>query len=135
MRRTLATVAAATAMLGMSVAPAHAGNDKHAICHYDNGQGGKYHFQSISWNAIKEEGHRNHGKDIIPPFERDDVQIFAGQNWDERGQRLFNAGCEVENLPEVGAAENLTLLAVGGTALLGAGWYLTKGVGRRKASA
>ena len=130
----IAAVAAATALMAIATpTPAHAGNNKHAICHYD--QSGKYHFQSISWKAINDNGHRaQHEKDIIPPYVYDDVLIFEGQNWTEWGQSVFNNGCEIDDLPEVGSQENLALLAVGGVAFLGAGWYLTKGLGRRRAA-
>jgi LPXTG-motif cell wall-anchored protein len=124
--RRIAAIAGTTALLAASAAPAVAGNSKHAICHYT--QSGHYQFISISWNAIKENGHLEHqdGRDIVPPFEHEGVTIFAGQNWDERGQALFNAKCEVGDLPEVGAQENLLLGLVGGLTLVAGGLVLAR---------
>jgi LPXTG-motif cell wall-anchored protein len=118
MKRTLAVLAAAGLMVGLPTLPAEAGNSKHAICHYT--ASGKYVFQSVSWQAINDQGHREHERDIIPPFEFNDELIFEGQRWDEWGMAVFNNGCKLDDLPEVGASENMILALGGGAvALLG----------------
>lgn len=60
---------------GATVSYVH--NGKITLCHYDNGQGGKYTPNDVSINSTNAQGHDNHNSDIIPPYHYD---YFTGQN-------------------------------------------------------
>lgn len=65
-------------------------NDKVNICHWDNGEGGKYNLIEVNINSVSKcqdvNGHSgiNHqnGKDIIPSF-TDEFCTYPGQNLDK----------------------------------------------------
>ena len=72
-------------------------NNEIKICH-SIGQEDSYHSILLTSDGIL-EGHTglNHhnGRDIVPPFDYSEpIQHFAGQNWDEVGQAIYNNGCE-----------------------------------------
>lgn len=66
------------------------------ICHA-TGQEGQY--QQISPNAQGViNGHVDHQdiEDIIPPFDYGDPTVhFIGQNWDAKGQAIYDNNCEI----------------------------------------
>lgn len=53
---------------------------------------------TTSVNAFYKAGHDGHAADIVPPFSYTNDQgktvDFAGLNWDEAGQAVFNNGCK-----------------------------------------
>ena len=72
---------------------------KVTICHYDNGQGGKYTSNTVSVNAFGflDGGHNLHIKDIIPSYDRTDffhnTHTVNGKNWNTDGHAIWNADC------------------------------------------
>lgn len=84
--------------------PAQASESKQAtICHFDNGQGGKFEQQVVSKRSIvkkngEEGGHGDHSQDIIEPFTWDDggndYANYPGQNWTPENQALWAKGCQ-----------------------------------------
>jgi hypothetical protein len=73
------------------------------VCHYDNGQGGKYTLNDVSVSAVLEgTGHGGHPSDIIPPFSYVKQGVngsHPGQNWTTYGQWVYNNGCSDEVTP------------------------------------
>ena len=69
------------------------------VCDFADGE----YERPSGWRPISTGAHqRDHGtheQDIVPAFtienpRPDDPPSFPGQNWDERGQAIYNAGCE-----------------------------------------
>ena len=94
----------ALAGLSLTAAPAQASETKDiAICHYDNGQGGKYTQQVVAKASVTKQGHGSHERDIIPPFTwnngGNDHGSFPGLNWSTQDQALWAAGCNPANIP------------------------------------
>jgi len=71
--------------------PVLAGEDA-PLCH---AVGDHFVRLSVAANATA-SGHAAHFRDIIPPFTfgPNDSLSFAGLNWDDEGQDIFNDGCE-----------------------------------------
>jgi hypothetical protein len=73
------------------------------VCHYDNGQGGKYTLNDISVSAVLNgSGHAAHDDDIIPPFDYVEQGVaghYDGKNWDAYGQWVYANGCSNEVTP------------------------------------
>ncbi len=69
------------------------------VCHF---AGGKYEVAvglETDFYGLHQRDHGKHDEDIVPPFtienpRSDDPPSFPGRNWDERGQAIYNAGCE-----------------------------------------
>jgi hypothetical protein len=94
-----------------SIVPASASIDDTnvTICHYDEGQGGKYGQIRVSEHSIVKKtdaflGHGKHEKDIIPPFDWNfggsDYGVYLGQNWTPENEALWKHG----NLEMTGCA-------------------------------
>ncbi|GAA2836973.1 hypothetical protein GCM10010471_18610 [Leucobacter komagatae] len=84
-------------------APAARGQDKVEICHA-TGADGKWVENSPAKSGDL-NGHVGHqdGRDIIPPFTYVEAGVtheFAGQNWDEEGQAIYNNGCKTPKTPD-----------------------------------
>lgn len=102
----LAPIAAviALAALSLTATPAQASETKtQTICHYDNGQGGKYTQQTVAKASITKAGHGDHAADIIAPFTWDDggndYGTYPGLNWTTANQALWANGCNPANAP------------------------------------
>jgi hypothetical protein len=93
-----------------SIVPASASIDltNVTICHYNEGQGGRYNQIRVSEHSIVKKtdaylGHGKHEKDIIPPFDYNfggtDYGNFPGLNWTPENEALWKhatleeAGC------------------------------------------
>lgn len=98
MKRIIAAVATAVMVL-VPASPALANGHKPkpetkkvTLCHATPPASAKNGWNLITVSkksVIKEHGHDSHAKDIIPPFDG-----YAGKNWDETGQAIFNNGCK-----------------------------------------
>jgi hypothetical protein len=105
--KTTTTAAAVIALAGLSLTAAPAAQASEtkqiAICHFDNGQGGKYTQNTIDKNAVTKTGHGSHDRDIIPPFTwnngGNDHGSYPGLNWTPENQTLWAAGCNPANIP------------------------------------
>jgi uncharacterized repeat protein (TIGR01451 family) len=65
---------------------------KVVICHWN--ESGKWVQNEVSVNSIiGNNGHEQHPKDIIPPFEHEDGS-FPGLNWDDTGIPIYENGCK-----------------------------------------
>jgi uncharacterized repeat protein (TIGR01451 family) len=87
---------------------AQAGDGDHqdtvTICHAKGGGYESAQARETDFYGSGKQGHGTHEGDIVPPFvienpRPDDPSSFAGRNWDERGQQIYNTGC-VESTPE-----------------------------------
>lgn len=94
-----------------SIVPANASIDltNVTICHYNEGQGGRYNQIRVSEHSIVKKtdaflGHGKHEKDIIPPFDYNfggsDYGNYPGQNWTPENEALWKHG----NLEMTGCA-------------------------------
>lgn len=63
------------------------------ICHATDGVSHQYSKEEVNMTP-NVQGHNDHGGDIIPPFSNDLVN-YAGKNWDEYGQSIYNNDCKV----------------------------------------
>jgi hypothetical protein len=104
--RALLLAALVASLAGLAGIPAvmAAGSGRHdtvGICHALGG--GRYDFvQALETDFFGDlAGHGTHADDIVPPFTIDepgneDPASFAGQNWDDSGQQIYNHGCTSE---------------------------------------
>jgi hypothetical protein len=75
-------------------------DSKLKICHWDEGQGGKWTTkpQEKVKNIIEENGHKDHPNDIIPSFdyknEQGTIIWFPGLNWNTAGKEIYGNSCE-----------------------------------------
>lgn len=71
------------------------------VCHALNGGYESAQAPETDFYGSGKQGHGTHDADIVPPFVienpgPDDPSSFSGRNWDERGIRIYNAGCVAE---------------------------------------
>ena len=104
--RALLLAALVASLAGLAGIPAvlAAGSGRHdtvGICHALGG--GRYDFvQALETDFFGDlAGHGTHADDIVPPFTIDepgneDPGSFAGRNWDDSGQQIYNHGCTSE---------------------------------------
>jgi hypothetical protein len=93
-----------------SIAPANASiNETNVtICHYAEGQGGKFEQKRVSEHSIVKKtdaylGHGNHEQDIVPPFDwnfgGNEYGHFVGQNWTAENETLWKNQCNPAGNP------------------------------------
>lgn len=81
---------------------------RHTICHATGSSSNPYVRITPSVSGVF-HGHLGHqdGRDIVPPFTWKG-QAMPGQNWDARGQAIFENGCELPAPPPAPAAVTTT---------------------------
>ena len=120
----LAAMVLVLAIVGGTV-PVTAGDEKVDICHYAEGQGGKFNLLNVDGDSILKNGHGDHEEDVIPSFRYDistsgnhyyindlGAYTYPGLNWDAVGQALLAMGCTsptVTSTPTVTATPTATL--------------------------
>ena len=78
--------------------------DSVTVCHFADGAFESAQAPETDFYGANQQGHATHAQDIVPPFVVEnprpgDPSSFDGRNRDERGQRIYDAGC-VESAPE-----------------------------------
>ncbi len=68
-------------------------NPKITICHYAEGQGGKYEQNTVDLEATGPKGHTGHSNDIVPDKDDDGNPSGAAKNWTADGQAIWNNDC------------------------------------------
>ena len=78
--------------------------DSVTVCHFADGAFESAQAPETDFYGANQQGHARHAQDIVPPFVVEnprpgDPSSFDGRNRDERGQRIYDAGC-VESAPD-----------------------------------
>jgi hypothetical protein len=103
------------------------GNDKVTICHATSSEGNPY-VQNQPSKSGDVNGHDGHDNDIIPAFgynhehpgtihwhgftphfhsSTDHEHEYAGKNWDEEGQAIWNNDCNIPEPPRKDVCDNI----------------------------
>lgn len=88
-------------MLTASATP----SDKVRICHATSSESNPYTDNNINTSSVDEannqylNGHGDHARDIIPPFESPAGTVFDGKNWPD-GKAIWENDCKVVTPPD-----------------------------------